>query len=88
MKKIILRVVVPVIAIGLVGAGIVNWCWNHRDTAETRREARKAVSKELRDMPDADVLPYLKDLRDMGLDITTKRDASRPNVFIYQLQEA
>lgn len=31
---------------------------------------------------------YLKDLRDMGLEITTTRDASRPNVYIYQLQEA
>lgn len=64
MKKFISYVVVPVVVICLVGAGIVSWCWKNRDTAETRREARKAVSKELRDMPDAGVLPYLKDLRD------------------------
>ena len=64
MKKFISYVVVPVVVICLVGAGIISWCWKNRDTAETRREARKAVSKELRDMPDAGVLPYLKDLRD------------------------
>ncbi|MBR1587429.1 MAG: hypothetical protein IJ658_03790 [Kiritimatiellae bacterium] len=64
MKKLILLVVVPAVVIVLFGAGVVNWCWKNRDTAETRREARKAVAKELREMPAEGVLPYLKDLRD------------------------
>ena len=64
MKKLIFCVAIPVVVIGLIGAGVVNWCWKNRDTAESRREARKAVAKELREMPDEGVLPYLKDLRD------------------------
>ena len=64
MKKLIFCVVIPVVVIGLIGAGVVSWCWKNRDTSETRREARKAVAKELREMPDEGVLPYLKDLRD------------------------
>ena len=64
MKKPILLVVVPVVVIVLFGAGAVNWCWKNRDTAETRREARKAVARELREIPAEGVLPYLKDLRD------------------------
>ena len=64
MKKLIFCVLVPVVVIGLIGVGVVSWCWKNRDTAETRREARKAVAKELREMPDEGVLPYLKDLRD------------------------
>jgi len=62
MKKVILLVIVPLVVIGLVGAGVVNWCWKNRDTAETRREARKAVVKELREMPSEGVLPYLENL--------------------------
>ena len=64
MKKLIFCVVIPVVVIGLIGTGFVNWCWKNRDTVETRRQARKAVAKELREMPDEGVLPYLKDLRD------------------------
>ena len=64
MKKFIFCVVVPVVVIGLIGVGVVNWCWKNRDTVETRREVRKAVAKELRALPDEGVLPYLKDLRD------------------------
>ena len=64
MKKLILSLFVLIVVVGLVGAGVVNWCWKNRDTAETRREARKAVAKELREMPDEGVLPYLSELRD------------------------
>ena len=62
MKKIILFLVVPCIVIALLGVGCVNWCWKHRETAETRREARKAVVKELREMPNEQVVPYLENL--------------------------
>ena len=64
MKKIILTLFVLVVIAGLLGAGAVNWCWKNRDTAEKRRDARKAVAKELREMPAEGVLPYLVDLRD------------------------
>ena len=64
MKKSILTLFVFVVIVGLLGAGAVNWCWKNRDTAETRRDARKAVAKELREMPAEGVLPYLVDLRD------------------------
>ena len=64
MKKSILTLFVFVVIVGLLGAGAVNWCWKNRDTAEKRRDARKAVAKELREMPAEGVFPYLVDLRD------------------------
>ena len=44
MKKIILTLFVLVVIAGLHGAGAVHWCWKNRDTAETRRAARKAAA--------------------------------------------
>ena len=62
MKKSITCVVVLVVAVALVGVGAVNWCWKNRDTAETRREARKAVAKELGETPPDGVLAKLEQL--------------------------
>ena len=62
MKKFILFFVVPCVVIALLGVGFVNWCWKNRETDETRREARRAVVRELREMPNEQVVQYLKDL--------------------------
>ena len=64
MKKFILSLFVLIVIAGLLGVGAVSWCWKNRDTVETRREARKAVARELRETPADGVLPYLKNLRD------------------------
>ena len=75
MKKILL-VVVPVIVLVLIGAGTVNWCWKNRDTTESRREVRKAVSKELKETPPEGVLAKLKQLTsEKSLHVWFEKDA-------------
>ena len=61
MKKLLL-ILVPVLVVILAVFGAVKWCWNHRETTETRREARKAVMKELRETPPERVLARLEQL--------------------------
>ncbi len=59
------KIVFPVslvVVILILAAGVVSWAWNNRDTAETRRAARKEVSKELRACKPEAVLPFLEKL--------------------------
>ncbi len=60
-KKAILSTSLAAIFI-LLAAGVVAWAWSNRDTAATRRAARKEVSKELRACPPEAVLPFLEKL--------------------------
>ena len=57
MKKLIISAVVLLAILVLAAAGALKWCWNNRDTTESRREARKAASKELRETPRAEGCP-------------------------------
>lgn len=59
------KVIVPLIlAAAIVGAAaaVVAWAWSVRDTAESRRAARKEASKELRACKPEAVLPFLEKL--------------------------
>ena len=62
MKKSYIVVFAFVVLLALAGAYFVNWCWNHRETPETRKAARKEVSAALRAMPSEGVLGYLEKL--------------------------
>ena len=75
MKKLIAAVVVLVVIV-LAVAGAVKWCWENRDTTESRREARKAVSKELRETPPEGVLAKLEKLAgEKSLHVWFEKDA-------------
>ena len=75
MKKLIAAVVVLVVLV-LAAVGAVKWCWENRDTTESRREARKAVSKELRETPPEEVLAKLEKLAsEKSLHVWFEKDA-------------
>ena len=75
MKKLIAAVVVLVVIV-LAAVGVVKWCWENRDTTESRREARKAVSKELRETPPEEVLAKLEKLAsEKSLHVWFEKDA-------------
>ena len=75
MKKLIAAVVVLVVIV-LAAVGVVKWCWENRDTIESRREARKAVSKELRETPPEGVLAKLEKLAsEKSLHVWFEKDA-------------
>ena len=75
MKKLIAAVVVLVVIV-LAAVGVVKWCWENRDTTESRREARKAVSKELRETPPEGVLAKLEKLAsEKSLHVWFEKDA-------------
>ena len=58
-SKISLLLIV-VVAIALASA--INWCWENRQTPDSRREARKEVVKAMRDAKGDDVAIYLSRL--------------------------
>ena len=75
MKKLIAAAVVLVVIV-LAAVGVVKWCWENRDTTESRREARKAVSKELRETPPEGVLAKLEKLAsEKSLHVWFEKDA-------------
>ena len=62
MKKSVLSTLVGgVVLVGLIG-GFMGWCYSIRETADSRRAARKEVSKELKATPPEGVLAYLTKL--------------------------
>ena len=62
MKKALIAIIVVLAALAAGTSAFVYWAWQHRETVESRRDTRKAVSKELREMPSEKVLPYLEEL--------------------------
>ncbi|MGN0846758.1 MAG: hypothetical protein ACI4RA_05170 [Kiritimatiellia bacterium] len=63
-RNAVVKVVLPLclLVVLALAAGVVGWAWSNRDTSETRRAARKEVSKELQACAPEAVLPYLETL--------------------------
>jgi len=50
------------VIVAALAAWFVFWCWQNRDTSESRKAERKAVSRELRATAPEGVMPYLEKL--------------------------
>ena len=54
--------IIPFVVVVAILGGFFSWCYSIRETPESRRAARKAVAKELRETAPEGVLAYLEKL--------------------------